>query len=82
MFAPSNTYKIYLATAPIDFRKGMDGLSGDGSWYPELLSPLQITAADETATIGAKRYCALEDKQALNSSLRHEDQACECGSRA
>lgn len=27
MIAPSNTYKIYLATAPVDFRKGMDGLA-------------------------------------------------------
>ena len=24
MIAPSNTYKIHLATAPVDFRKGMD----------------------------------------------------------
>jgi len=28
MIAPSNTYKIYLATQPVDFRKGMDGLAG------------------------------------------------------
>lgn len=27
MIAPSNTYKIYLATTPDDFRKGMDGLA-------------------------------------------------------
>ncbi|MCV2894748.1 IS66 family insertion sequence element accessory protein TnpB [Lentibacter sp. XHP0401] len=27
MIAPSNTYKIYLATQPVDFRKGMDGLA-------------------------------------------------------
>lgn len=28
MITPSNTYKIYLATRPVDFRKGMDGLAG------------------------------------------------------
>lgn len=27
MIAPSSTYTIYLATAPVDFRKGMDGLA-------------------------------------------------------
>lgn len=27
MISPSNTYKIYLATEPVDFRKGMDGLA-------------------------------------------------------
>jgi len=27
MIAPSNTYKIYLATTPVEFRKGMDGLA-------------------------------------------------------
>lgn len=27
MIAPSNTYRIYLATQPVDFRKGMDGLA-------------------------------------------------------
>lgn len=27
MIAPSNTYKIYLAISPVDFRKGMDGLA-------------------------------------------------------
>lgn len=27
MIAPSNTYKIYLATTPVDFQKGMDGLA-------------------------------------------------------
>jgi transposase len=27
MIAPSNTYKIYLATTPVDFRKGLDGLA-------------------------------------------------------
>lgn len=27
MIAPSNTYRIFLATQPVDFRKGMDGLA-------------------------------------------------------
>lgn len=27
MIAPSSKYKIYLATTPVDFRKGMDGLA-------------------------------------------------------
>lgn len=27
MIAPSNKYKIFLATQPVDFRKGMDGLA-------------------------------------------------------
>lgn len=27
MIAPSSTYQIYLATHPVDFRKGMDGLA-------------------------------------------------------
>lgn len=27
MIAPPNTYKIHLATTPVDFRKGMDGLA-------------------------------------------------------
>ena len=27
MISPSNKFKIYLATAPVDFRKGMDGLA-------------------------------------------------------
>ena len=26
MIAPSNTYRIFLATQPVDFRKGMDGV--------------------------------------------------------
>ena len=28
MIFPSNTCRIYIATQPIDFRKGMDGLAG------------------------------------------------------
>lgn len=28
MISPSGSYKIYLATQPVDFRKGMDGLAG------------------------------------------------------
>lgn len=27
MIAPSNSFKIHLATTPIDFRKGIDGLA-------------------------------------------------------
>ncbi|UWR32959.1 IS66 family insertion sequence element accessory protein TnpB [Sulfitobacter sp. W027] len=27
MIAPSHSYKIFLATMPVDFRKGMDGLA-------------------------------------------------------
>ncbi|NDK36852.1 IS66 family insertion sequence element accessory protein TnpB [Rhodovulum sulfidophilum] len=27
MIAPSSSYRIYLATHPVDFRKGMDGLA-------------------------------------------------------
>ncbi len=27
MIAPSNSFKIYLATTPVDFRKGIDGLA-------------------------------------------------------
>jgi len=27
MIAPSSNYRIYLATSPVDFRKGMDGLA-------------------------------------------------------
>lgn len=27
MIAPSSTFRIYLATAPVDFRKGIDGLA-------------------------------------------------------
>ncbi|QIE43553.1 IS66 family insertion sequence element accessory protein TnpB (plasmid) [Rhodobacteraceae bacterium SC52] len=27
MIAPSSSYQIYLATKPVDFRKGMDGLA-------------------------------------------------------
>ncbi len=27
MIAPSSSYRIYLATQPVDFRKGMDGLA-------------------------------------------------------
>ena len=27
MIFPSSTFKIYLATDPVDFRKGMDGLA-------------------------------------------------------
>lgn len=27
MIAPSSRYRIYLATQPVDFRKGMDGLA-------------------------------------------------------
>lgn len=27
MISPSNTYRIFLATQPVDFRKGMDGLA-------------------------------------------------------
>ncbi|MCK0122763.1 IS66 family insertion sequence element accessory protein TnpB [Loktanella sp. F6476L] len=28
MIYPSGSYKVYLATHPVDFRKGMDGLAG------------------------------------------------------
>lgn len=28
MIAPAGNFRIYLATAPVDFRKGMDGLAG------------------------------------------------------
>ncbi|WP_330647271.1 IS66 family insertion sequence element accessory protein TnpB (plasmid) [Thioclava litoralis] len=28
MFAPAGNFKIYLASQPVDFRKGMDGLAG------------------------------------------------------
>lgn len=27
MISPSNTFKIYIANQPVDFRKGMDGLA-------------------------------------------------------
>ncbi len=27
MIAPSNTYRIFLTTTSVDFRKGMDGLA-------------------------------------------------------
>lgn len=27
MFAPAGNFKIYVASQPVDFRKGMDGLA-------------------------------------------------------
>jgi transposase len=27
MISPSNTFKVYIANQPVDFRKGMDGLA-------------------------------------------------------
>ncbi len=53
MMLPLNGLKIYLATEPVDFRKGMDGLAGHVMSGLELdwptWSPLAVWAASQSS---------------------------------
>ena len=49
MIIPPNALKIYVATEPVDFRKGMDGLAAIVS------SALELSGMGVAASRGARR---------------------------